>query len=330
MKRLIAVCCAVLAFALPLRAEIRPLSGQDDPAFQAAFETWLKGDEAQALPALAALAAADNAAAQVLIGLIDVTPQYNGPWLMALPRADRIALMRVPLGKAGGQAGLSGRNWLHEAARTEPLAQAWLQLWDGNAGTGVMLEFARLGENSAARTAAKWLARREVKGFGELAADPDFPDFAMALAVRELAETDPARAKTSIDAMDAADPGRAFVETYRPDPDALLHLAKTHGALRILDHHLAVLCPIDPDGDPNARANRLAEALDLIGGWWGLASLGPPAETLIDADRWALMPQGSGSFIRLLPAVDLQKLPQMDRCLAFLSGLVAEERGQLK
>ncbi len=54
---------ALMALALPLRAEMRPLAGQQDPAFQGALEAWLSGEEARALPALAGLAAAENPAA---------------------------------------------------------------------------------------------------------------------------------------------------------------------------------------------------------------------------------------------------------------------------
>jgi hypothetical protein len=67
-------------------AEIR---GQGDPSFQAALAMWLDGDDAAALPQLAALAADDNRAAQLLLGLIDMMPPLQGPCLAALPRAER-------------------------------------------------------------------------------------------------------------------------------------------------------------------------------------------------------------------------------------------------
>ena len=75
---------ALLALAGPAPAE--PVAGQDDPRFQAALAAWLADDEAGALPELAALAAADNRAAQVLLALIDRVPVYQGPWLVRLPR----------------------------------------------------------------------------------------------------------------------------------------------------------------------------------------------------------------------------------------------------
>jgi hypothetical protein len=316
---------ALMTLALPLQAEVRPLAGQQDPAFQAALEPWLSGDEAKALPELAGLAAADNRAAQVLIGLIDVTPQYQGRWLYALSRPERVALMRAPL---DGSSGVSGQNWLRAAAADEALAVAWVQLWDGNAKADVMLDFARLGEESATRTAAKRLARRDAKGFGALADDPDFPAFSLGLAIRDWQTTDPARAKAAQEALPLADPGRALIGPYQPDPLALLALAETDPALGMLDRHLVALCP--NSGDASARAKRLAAALDMLGGWWGLADLGPPVEALIEPDRWVASAQGKAAFARLLPDPNPQGGAILDQCLADLLLRGAAERDALQ
>jgi hypothetical protein len=316
---------ALMTLALPLQAEVRPLAGQQDPAFQAALEAWLSGDAAKALPELAGLAAADNRAAQVLIGLIDVTPQYQGRWLYALSRPERVALMRAPL---DGSSGVSGQNWLRAAAADEALAVAWVQLWDGNAKADVMLDFARLGEESATRTAAKRLARRDAKGFGALADDPDFPAFSLGLAIRDWQTTDPARAKAAQEALPLADPGRALIGPYQPDPLALLALAETDPALGMLDRHLVALCP--NSGDASARAKRLAAALDMLGGWWGLADLGPPVEALIEPDRWVASAQGKAAFARLLPDPNPQGGAILDQCLADLLLRGAAERDALQ
>jgi hypothetical protein len=316
---------ALMTLALPLQAEVRPLAGQQDPAFQAALEAWLSGDEAKALPELAGLAAADNRAAQVLIGLIDVTPQYQGRWLYALSRPERVALMRAPL---DGSSGVSGQNWLRAAAADEALAVAWVQLWDGNAKADVMLDFARLGEESATRTAAKRLARRDAKGFGALADDPDFPAFSLGLAIRDWQTTDPARAKAAQEALPLADPGRALIGPYQPDPLALLALAETDPALGMLDRHLVALCP--NSGDASARAKRLAAALDMLGGWWGLADLGPPVEALIEPDRWVASAQGKAAFVRLLPDPNPHGGAILDQCLADLLLRGAAERDALQ
>jgi len=261
----------------------------------------------------------------VLMGLIDVTPQYQGRWLYALSRPERVALMRA---SSVGSSGVSGENWLREAAADEPLAAAWVQLWDGNAKAGVMLDFARLGEESATRTAAKRLARRDAKGFGALADDPDFPLFAMGLAIRDWQKTDPAHAKAAQEALPLADPGRALIGPYKPDPLALLALAETDPALGMLERHLAALCPNSDDAA--TRAKRLAAALEMLGGWWGLADLGPPAEALIAPDRWVTSAQGKAAFVRLLPDPDPQGGALMDQCLADLLLRGAEERSALK
>ncbi|MBK6468622.1 MAG: hypothetical protein IPF96_18645 [Rhodobacter sp.] len=309
-RRWLAALAALALAAPPLAADPPPLSGQSDPAFQAARDLWLDGKEAEALPALAGLAAGGNAAAQVLLGLIDTTPQYQGPWLSAQPRAERIALLRAP-------GGLSGRNWMREAALTEPLAQAWLRLWDGDADVQVMLDFAAMDEVHAAHVAAKRLARRDRKGFGAVADDPDFPAFARALAIRDWQTGDPARAEAALAALPGADPGRALLGRHDPAPDALLDLAASDPALGLLDLHLRVVCP-GPDG----RAERLATALKMIGGWWGLADLGPPAETLVDRQTWVASAQGITAFINVLPDIaPTADPPGDDLCLGHLAGL---------
>ena len=310
---MIGALCALLA--LPARAEI---AGQADPAFQAALKDWLSADEARALPALADLAAADNRAAQVLLGVIDVTPQYQGRWLYALPRGERMALMRAPSG------GISGGNWLRVAAVDVPVAAAWVALWDGNAGPMVMLDFARLGEDAAARLAAKRLARRAAKGFAPLAEHPDFPAFARALAIREWQGTEPEKAQAALAALPAADPGRALLGSYRPDPAALMALADTDPALALLGGLLDALCP-----DPAARTARLASAFDMLGGWWGLADLGPPAEVLIGPDAWIASAQGQAALVRLLPAPAPEGAAGLDPCLADLMQRGAAERASL-
>ena len=68
----------------------------------------------------------------------------------------------------------------------------------------------------------------------------------------------------------------------------------------------------------------------MLGGWWGLADLGPPAQVLIDADRWVASAQGKAAFVRLLPDPDPQGAARLDQCLVNLKVLGAEERGALK
>ena len=83
--------------------------GAADPAFIAARDAWLDDDNQTALPALAKLAAADNHAAQILLGRIAARPL--GPWLAGLDKAERERLLRAPRDRA------RGGNWLHIASR---------------------------------------------------------------------------------------------------------------------------------------------------------------------------------------------------------------------
>ena len=299
------------------------ISGQSDPAFQTALEQWLKGNEARALPALGALAAQGNRAAQVLVGLIDVTPRLHGPWLGQKSRAERMALLRAPATQATGQ--LSGVNWLRLAAEDTPLAAAWVRLWDGASGPQVMLDLVRLGEPSAARTAARRLALRGTKGFAALADDPDFPGFALPLAIRDWQATDPARAAAALAALPAADPGRALLGRHDPTPDEVMAFARTDAALGMLNRWLVTLCP-DPPGDTGARPLRLARALTAIGGWGGLAELGPPSETLVDPDRWTRSTVALQALAFALPPPHRLGDAANDRCLLFLSGLAEADR----
>lgn len=174
--RLILFFMSMLWLALPLRAEnLR----QGDVEMQAALGDWLAGNEADALPALAAMAQNGNVSAQLLLGQIDRFPALQGDWLAQLSRAERIAVLRK-------QGGISGVNWMTTGiAQTQPIAMAWAQLWDGAATPQGILDFARLGEARAARFAALTLARRQRTGFAKIADDPDYPPSLWAYAVRE-------------------------------------------------------------------------------------------------------------------------------------------------
>ena len=154
---------ATLWFAIPasvaLSAEI---AGQDQVPFQSALTSWLDGDDEASVPELAALGAKDNRAAQILLALIDLAPPLQGPWLAALPRAERIALLRAP-------GGLSGRSWMIYAAEDTPLAQLWVLQPTPDADLGTARGFAAMGEARAARIMLDVLSRRQYRGFAALA-----------------------------------------------------------------------------------------------------------------------------------------------------------------
>lgn len=272
------------------------VAGQDDPAFRAALSLWLAGAEDRALPELAAAAQVGNPAAQVLLGLIDTTPSLQGLWLAEQPRQERLALLRAP-------GGLSGTNWMRLAARNEPLAALWLRLWSGDADVAVILDFARRGDLRAAHLAAKTLALRDQSGFPAVAEDPAFPEFARVLALREAARRGPeGTANPDIAALHPGDPGRRLLGGTDPGAEELDRFLAAQPALAALPAALARMCP-----DP---ANRLADQAALVGalgGWWGLAEVGPPVAAFIAPDTWAASPVNRNALAQSLRPLDRKR-----------------------
>lgn len=281
----ILACLCLLLTASQTGAD--PLSGQDDPRFQAALALWLEDDEPTALPELAALAAEGNRAAQVLIARIDVTPQIRGPWLVTRPKAERNALMRAP-------GGLSGRSWMIAAAENEPLAQLWRERDDPLATDGdTAMAFAALGEMRASRDALQTLAARQYRGFAALADDPRYPPELRFLIWREWADDPAGRAR--IDAEIAAlPPGDPQIQRFdsRPvapaDLDAWLATAPIAAPLRSF---CAATCPETPDSCARAMLRAVDDPM-------GLAIRGTPSETLIPPEVWNASARGRASLLR--------------------------------
>lgn len=294
------------ALGAPLGAGV---AGQEDPAFAAAVTDWLAGKEEAALQALAAQAQAGNSAARILLTLVDTTPAYHGDWLAGLPRDRRIALMRAP-------GGLSGQNWIDGEA--DPLARAWVALRDGNATAALVLEFGRLGEGRAAHMAARQLFIREKRGFGAIADDPAFPASLMPLAIRDWQRDDPARATEALAALGAGHPGRPLVGAGKPTPEALLAWAQAAPATARLLTTLRQLCPASP-----TPAEDLTAYLAQSGGFWALAWIGPPAESLIDPERYAQSPKAAEVMRHLLRSGALAD-PEAVAASACLQGLLGQ------
>jgi hypothetical protein len=128
--------------ANPGRSEIASVSGSDDPAFTVALESWLNGDDLEALNALVALARAGNPAAQILLAGIATRGHFHTHVTSQLARAERVALLRVP-------GGLSGKSWLTEAENTQPLATALLQvtrIGEKAPAISALIDFGETGE----------------------------------------------------------------------------------------------------------------------------------------------------------------------------------------
>jgi hypothetical protein len=83
------------------------LKGADDPALQAAMEIWLADNDADSLPAMAALAADGNIAARLLLSRIEVTDQGPSDFIIGLSRKQRVELFRSNAG-----SGLFRPTWM--------------------------------------------------------------------------------------------------------------------------------------------------------------------------------------------------------------------------
>lgn len=106
--------------AFPAFAQTRAISGQSAPAFQQALTAWLNGEDLPALEAFSELAKNNNAAAQILLARIARRPNMYAHVTVDMDRKEKIALLRKP-------GGLSGKSWLTEAQKREPLAAAFLK-----------------------------------------------------------------------------------------------------------------------------------------------------------------------------------------------------------
>lgn len=120
MSRLLALCIVgFLSVTGSAAVQGASVTGSESPEFQSALQTWLEGNDLEALQSLASLARADNRAAQVFLGQVAGKPWLHAHVTDALDRKERIELLRNP-------EGLSGKSWLASAAADTPLAQDFL------------------------------------------------------------------------------------------------------------------------------------------------------------------------------------------------------------
>lgn len=124
------------------------ISGSTATAFTEAVERWLEGEDMVALQSLARLSREGNTAAQILLSRIAARGVLHAHVTANLPRKERIQLLRIP-------EGLSGKSWLSEAQKTDPLAAALLQsarIGERAPAVGALLE---MGEPTLALLAAQ-------------------------------------------------------------------------------------------------------------------------------------------------------------------------------
>ncbi|MFD1912328.1 hypothetical protein [Halodurantibacterium flavum] len=300
--------------SIPVQSPAVPtpaVPGQNDPAFQEALEAWLADDEETALPALAELARGGNTAAQILLALIDKSPELQGPWLARLPRRERVPMMR-------DSGGISGHSWIHAAAGSSPLAEHWQATWAVDTPHSVIGGFSALGEGRAARAAAITIAARERRGFAELADDPHYPHALRYFIWREWAGKPEhlARLTEEIMSLPEGDPQRDLMGEPS-DPAALADWLMTAAETRPIAIFCTARCGATAPACAQAAARALADPLLVM-------SQGSPAEALVDTERFAESPRGQaallrrvllGSSARMRPAM-LARLSDIDACFA--------------
>lgn len=286
----------VLAGALGATAvqAASPPEGADAPEFRAALTLWLKDDEAAALPALAELASAGNPAAQLLLGVINVTPSVQGPWLAQQDRATRIAVLRRPEAEAGPS--LSGKSWF--SAPADPRAKAWALALRADAPMTVVLDFARLEEPRAAAQAAFRLMSRQRRGFAALAAEPDFPPFLLPYAALESGSSAP---------LDPADPHRALFGPHVLDLEAQSNWIAANADPVVA--FCAETCPTE--SAPICRAAALA----ALGGVTGLLHTGSPVEALVPSQAFNRSAKGLSMVRALMTRENLASSSVESQCL---------------
>lgn len=265
---------AITAAATPPR-----LAGAESPQFRGALNLWLNNDEANALPLLASLAQEGNAAARLLLGMIDKSAALQGPFLAHLDRRDRLALLRAP-------GGMSGQSWLDSIADTVPFAAAYRDLMRVNADTALLGTFARLGEPRAMREAMVLLAARESPALNALDPASVAPELLYLLWTG------------------ASDSRRREIESRVPATDPQRVLMGQPSDARDLDRWLAsasVAAPITALCDAVCPQDGMlcrAAAYRALNSHNALITLGSPAETLIPQQVFFASPRGLSSVMR--------------------------------
>ncbi len=306
LARILALLFLLLPSALP--AEV---PGQDGAEFRAALERWLDDDET-ALTAMAGLAREGNRAAQVLLALVDVRADLQGPWLAGLGREARIALMRQP-------GGFSGTSWMEAAAGDAELARLWLLRWRADAPAETVLAFARIGEPRAARETVLALAARQDGTIGALAASDGYPPELRNLAWRKWEGEAGGAARIAAE-IAALAPGDPQITAYRAgevvqaDRDAWLAEAPVAAPLRAF---CEASCP--ESGSACLRAG-----FAMLRGLGGLARAGTPSETLIPAEAWDASPLGRAVLLRRSEARERVTGPMFITDVGMLDGCTAE------
>lgn len=154
------LCLAVMLACAPVGAVAQSLDG--------ALATWLAGDDATALPMLAALAEGGDAKAQLMLAMIDL--RYPSPYILALTPKARRAIFRKAEGKFGTP-------WIRVAQAGPEAALA-----DALFSDGALADYAKVaqalrdaGEPGHAARAVMVLANQDPRGLVEYDAAHPLP-----------------------------------------------------------------------------------------------------------------------------------------------------------
>lgn len=287
------------------------VAGLDDAEFAQALELWLADEEAGSLPRLANLAKTGNAAAQVLLGMIDKNVALQGPWLALLGKAERRELLR-------DKGGLSGVSWLRRQPEGS-VAWKWVRVLDSRADIEEVLEFASLNETRALRTGLIALEARQETGFAEVADDPRYPSSMRYLVLREWQKSG-----VSADSM-----ASALSEMHPGDPQVGLVVQRgaqqsdLAGWLEVSDMASPLRALCRSHCAPGFSACLVA-GYEALGGYRRLAVLGSPLASLISDARFNGSERAQKAVLRkalsfaFLTEQRLEPIKETDQCFADL------------
>ncbi|NBB97329.1 MAG: hypothetical protein GVY34_04050 [Alphaproteobacteria bacterium] len=271
-----------------------------------AIALWLANEETDGLRALAGLASDGDPQSQLLLGLIDKTSEMQGPELIAMSRPDRLALMRAP-------GGMSGRNWVHAAAKQGvPHALAWQTLWSVRADVTTAERFAALQEPQAVARTLLTLAKRRETGFAPAIVNrPWYPQTHLFLSDQSALLSELGAA------LHPADPQRKLLTGIAPDPDALRDWLSGSPVAAPLRATCEVVCA------PSASDCTFA-LYRALGSYAILLTHGSPVNALIPNPEFIASPRGRAVLARRIMLMRttrmrqaaLDKLSEIDNCAA--------------
>ena len=283
------LCLAVMLVPGALRAQT--LEVRRD----AAIAAWLADDELTGLRGLADLAHQGDAQAQLFLGLIDRHAALQGPAVLGLTRADRIALLRAP-------GGMSGRNWVGVAAEQgNALARAWRAMAEVQSDLEMAAQFAELEETRALAQALLSIAKRQEHGFAaDIVAQDWYPETLLFLSP-DMTLT-PERAAR----LHPGDPQHRYQNGLKP-PEAALQdwLGQAPAALH-LRATCASVCP--------SEASQCVLALyHALGNYQALLTHGSPANSIVPDAELAASPRGQAALARRIMLMRSTRMREAER-----------------